>query len=58
MDVVSTLPEALHTQFVTLRVMFLQDAKKKNSCHWHLKTKIFTFILSVKRNVLVSVRQH
>lgn len=29
MDVVSTLPEALHTQFVTLRVMFLQDAKKK-----------------------------
>ena len=46
MDVVSTLPEALHTQFVTLRVMFLQDAKKKNSCHWHLKTKIFTLILS------------
>lgn len=29
MDVVSTLPEALNTQFVTLRVMFLQDAKKK-----------------------------
>ena len=29
MDVVSILPEALHTQFVTLRVMFLQDAKKK-----------------------------
>lgn len=29
MDVVSTLPVALHTQFVTLRVMFLQDAKKK-----------------------------
>lgn len=49
MDVVSTLPEALHTQFVTLRVMFLQDAKKKKFVSLALKNQDLYFNTEFKK---------